>query len=272
MTFPRTILEQWDITSEELTLIMEENPSLKGMVFGYVAEQKLKKWIAAFDDVSYFTKFDDHNRKKKGDLYIVYKDRAFDIESKSLQTATIKRDEERGLWIGKAQVDASDRRAVTFTDGSRLETTLLKKGEFDVLAVNCYAFEDEWRFVFCRNADLPTSTYRRYSPAQQQALLASLVEVTWPSALHRWRSLNGGERRRRRPLCRLARGICYTKSGSIEVWVCGSLGVWEGVSPHTPTHPSSHTFSNNNHATGFGIITARRAVRDRISTVAFELF
>ena len=49
-----------------------------------------------------------------------------------------------------------------------------------MLAVNGYAFEDEWRFVFCRNADLPTSTYRRYSPAQQQALLASLVEVTWP--------------------------------------------------------------------------------------------
>ncbi len=32
------------------------------------------------------------------------------------------------------------------------------------------------------------------------------------------------------------------------VWGCG-----RGFSPHTPTHPNSHTFSNNNHATGFGI-------------------
>ena len=182
MPLPRTILDEWDITAEELTLVMEENSSLKGMVFGYVAELKLKERIAAFDDVTYFTKFDDHDRKKKGDLYIVYKGRAFDIEAKSLQTAMIGRDDERSLWTGKAQVDASDRRTVTFEDGSETQTTLLLKGEFDVLAVNCYAFEDEWRFVFCRNDDLPTSTYRRYTPTQQQALLKSLVEVTWPPA------------------------------------------------------------------------------------------
>ena len=180
MSSDRTILQEWDLTPEELTLIMEENPSLKGMVFGYVAELKLKRRIAAFDDVTYFTKFDDHDRKRKGDLYVVYKGRAFDIESKSLQSALIRRDDERGLWTGKAQVDASDRRAVTFEDGTKLQTTLLLKGEFDVLAVNCYAFEGAWRFVFCRNADLPTSTYKRYTPVQQRALLKSLVEVTWP--------------------------------------------------------------------------------------------
>lgn len=180
MSVSPTILDDWDITAEELTLVMKENPSLKGMVFGYVAELKLKERITAFDDVTYFTKFDDHDRKKKGDLYIVYKGRAFDIESKSLQTAMIGRDDERGIWTGKAQVDASDRRTVTFEDGSEMQTTLLLKGEFDVLAVNCYAFEDEWRFVFCRNDDLPTSTYRRYTSTQQQALLKSLVEVTWP--------------------------------------------------------------------------------------------
>lgn len=180
MTQSRTILEEWDITAEELTFVMKENPSLRGMVFGYVAELKLKEQIAALENVTYFTKFDDHDRKKKGELYLIYKGRAFNIESKSLQTAMIERDEDENRWIGKAQVDASDRRSVTLEDGSTLQTTLLKKGEFDVLAVNCYAFESEWRFVFCRNADLPTSTYSRYTPTQQKALLASLVEVTWP--------------------------------------------------------------------------------------------
>ncbi len=182
MTLPTTILDEWDVTAEELTIVMAENPSLKGMVFGYVAELKLKEQISAFDDATYFTKFDDHDRKKKGDLYIVYKGRAFDIESKSLQTASAKRDDAQGLWTGTAQVDASDRRTVPFADGTTLETTLLLKGEFDILGVNCYAFEQEWRFVFCRNADLPTSTYRRYTPAQQQALLASSVKVSWPPA------------------------------------------------------------------------------------------
>ena len=44
-------------------------------------------------------------------------------------------------------------------------------------------------------------------------------------------------------------GSYYTQSGGIvEVWVCGSMGVWEGFPPQTPT--LSH---NNNHATGFGI-------------------
>lgn len=39
------------------------------MILGYVAEQKLKEIISTLTDVSFITKFDDHNRKKKGDLY-----------------------------------------------------------------------------------------------------------------------------------------------------------------------------------------------------------
>jgi hypothetical protein len=68
MEVPRTILDEWDITAEELSRAINENPSLRGMVFGYVAEVKLKELIKSFPGVTYFTKFDDHNRKKKGDL------------------------------------------------------------------------------------------------------------------------------------------------------------------------------------------------------------
>ncbi len=180
MNVTETILQEWDVTAEELTLVLEENPSLKGMLFGYVAELKLKERIIAFDDISYFTKFDDHNRKRKGDLYIVYKGRAFDIESKSLQTATVSFNKESKRWEGKSQVDASDKRPVVLPDGSAVSTTLLLKGEFDVLAVNCYAFNEEWQFVFTRNASLPTTTWRGYTAYQQQHLLSSMVKVTWP--------------------------------------------------------------------------------------------
>ena len=53
-------------------------------------------------------------------------------------------------------------------------------GEFDILAVNLFAFENQWRFIFAKNSDLPRSTYQKYTPEQQSKLLASLVPVSWP--------------------------------------------------------------------------------------------
>lgn len=175
-----SILTDWEITPQQLTELLEENPSLKGMLLGYVAELKLKEIVISIPHVSYTVKFDDHNRKKKGDLYIIYRDKAFDLESKSLQSSTIKWDENKKRWIGKAQVDGSDRRIINLPDGSALNTTLLLRGEFDILAVNCYAFEGKWQFIFARNSDLPSSSYRLYSEQQKQFLIASLIPVSWP--------------------------------------------------------------------------------------------
>jgi len=174
-----TILKRWSITAEELTLAIDENPNLRGMLLGYVAEYKLRNlWFLNKPGITHSIKYDDHNRKKKGDLVVTYKGRAFTIESKSLQTHSIRR--EGDSWFGRAQCDASDRRTVIFADGSALETTCLLAGEFDILAVNLFAFENQWRFVFAKNSDLPRSTYKKYSLQQQSELLASLVPVSWP--------------------------------------------------------------------------------------------
>ena len=175
-----SILTEWGISSQQFTELLEENPSLRGMLLGYVAELKLKEIVTSIPNVSYTVKFDDHNRKKKGDLYIIYRNKAFDLESKSLQSSMSKWDEQKKRWKGKAQVDGSDRRTITLPDGSAIDTTLLLRGEFDILAVNCYAFESKWRFVFARNRDLPSSSYRRYSEEQRKFLIASLIPVTWP--------------------------------------------------------------------------------------------
>ncbi len=175
---PRSILERWDISAASLTRLVDENPSLRGMLLGYVAEYKLSELLAANADISSSMKYDDHDRTNKGDRVVEYKGNRFVVESKSLQTNTVR--EKDGIWIGKAQVDASDRRTVTFADGSRLDTTLLLFGDFDVLAVNCFAFKNEWRWLFCKNADLSCSRFRRYTPEQQQHLIASLVVVSWP--------------------------------------------------------------------------------------------
>ncbi len=39
-----SILERWDITPEELTEVIDQNPSLRGMILGYLAELKPKNF------------------------------------------------------------------------------------------------------------------------------------------------------------------------------------------------------------------------------------
>ncbi|MHB1155280.1 MAG: restriction endonuclease [Phycisphaerales bacterium] len=174
-----SILKRWNINENELTQLIDENPSLRGMLFGYVAEYQFSKIWLNHPDVSYAVKPDDHNRKKKGNRVIIYKNKEYTIEVKSLQTAMIRPNAD-GTYSGQAQCDASDRRTVTFPDGSRLDTTCLLAGEFDVLAINCFGFRGQWDFAFAQNADLPRSKYRKYTEEQRKCLLASLVPVTWP--------------------------------------------------------------------------------------------
>ena len=173
-----SILEELGLTVGELTELIHSNPSLKGMVVGYSAEQKLRVYLQSSDTITYIGKPDDHDRRNKGDHVIEYRGRQFTIEIKSLQTRMVAKDGD--TWRGRAQVDASDRRTVTLADGSALETTLLKVGEFDVLAINCFAFGQGWNFVFAKNEDLPRSRYRNYTDEVRQQLIASLVPVSWP--------------------------------------------------------------------------------------------
>ena len=174
----QTILTRWDFTDEELTQLIDGNPSLRGMVLGYLAELKLERLWLSDPRFSEVFKYDDHDRGHRGDRVAVYRGKEFIIESKSLQTATVQRTPEG--WAGRAQVDASDRRQVSLPDGSTVTTTCLLRGEFDVLAVNLFAFGDEWRFAFAKNLDLPGSRYSRYTEYQRQHLLATMVEVSWP--------------------------------------------------------------------------------------------
>ncbi len=97
---------------------------------------------------------------------------------KSLQTNSIQKVEEE--HIGKFQCDASDRRRVTLPDGQQVETTCLVVGEFDLLAVSLFGFENEWRFAFAKNEALPRSKHKGYTEEQRIYLLATLVEVSWP--------------------------------------------------------------------------------------------
>lgn len=175
---PESILRLWNVSERELSRLILENPSLRGIMLGYVAELKLQQLLERHPQITRTLKHDDHDRKRKSDRVIIYKGMEFSIESKSLQTNSIKRDGDK--WVGRAQVDGSDRRMVQFPDGGKLNTTLLLRGQFDILAVNCFAFENEWRFAFALNRDLPASTHKKYRPKHRSMLIASLIEVTWP--------------------------------------------------------------------------------------------
>ncbi len=172
-----SILKKWRISERELTEIIAINPSMRGLMLGYVAEYKLRKMFFSdpcFKDV---LKKDDHDRRHKGDLTVTYKDREFKIECKSLQTNSIRKTESG--YEGKYQCDASDRRKIKVGSKS-VETTCLLVGEFHIIAVNLFAFEDEWRFAFALNDDLPRSVYQKYPPSVRRRLLATLIPISWP--------------------------------------------------------------------------------------------
>ncbi len=61
----QSILKRWQLTEAELSEIMAANPSMRGLVLGYVAEYKLRKMHFADSYFSNVHKADDHDRKKR---------------------------------------------------------------------------------------------------------------------------------------------------------------------------------------------------------------
>jgi len=149
------------------------------MIIGYLAEFKLRQLLASDSRITGWRKDDDHDRTKKGDLVITYRDREFIIECKSLQSNSIKRHDD-GTLSGKYQCDASDRRKIQLPNRRRVETTCLQFGEFDIVAVPLYGFEKKWNFAFALNNDLQASTYRKYPKAIRRHLIATLQAITLP--------------------------------------------------------------------------------------------
>jgi len=171
-------LERWKLTIDELDQIVSANPSLCGFMFGYVGEYKLRKTWFSDERINNLVKYDNHDRTRKGDLSFIYKGAPVTVEVKSLQTHSIRK--VGSEYTGKFQCDASDRRRVTLPNRQKIETTCLVVDEFDLLAVNLFEFEQEWRFAFAKNTDLPRSRFPKYTPQQRKYLLATLMEATWP--------------------------------------------------------------------------------------------
>lgn len=177
----KTILDKWHISAKELTKIVRENPSLRGFIFGYVNEYKARALFEDHAGIENVKKYDDHDRKKKGDIFFHYKGKEFKIEVKSLQTNSVKQIT-TDTWTGKFQCDASDKRKILLPNGHTVNTTCLAVDEFDIVAVGLYAFGDQWRFAFAKNKDLPhpNSRSKNIAAEDREYLIKSLIDITWP--------------------------------------------------------------------------------------------
>lgn len=207
----RNVLADWEIDVDYFSRVVDDNPSLRGMILGYVAERKLRDLFASDGRVSSLQKDDDHDRSKKGDLTFVYRDRLFRVESKALQSTKMRIwDDSEDCWVpnyvmrnrkrvknphysnvaergrldrkyaGEVQCDASDRREVLLPNGRKVLTTSLVVGEFDILAAGLFSFRGKWDIAFCLNENLPRSTSSKYDPEDRQYLLKTAVPVSWP--------------------------------------------------------------------------------------------
>lgn len=181
LTSPRAVrnyLAEWDLTPDEVNEIVAENPPVLSTLSGLVAEYKLKKVWLLRPELSNLIRPRSHDRRSKGDFRFAYRGREFTLEVKSLDVPKVRRKDDH--FEGTFQCNASDAREVQLPNGDRLTTNCLVVGGFDVLAVSLFAFERRWVYAFARNADLPRSTWARYSECQRQYLLKSSMRITWP--------------------------------------------------------------------------------------------
>jgi hypothetical protein len=167
-------------TDPEIVLsVLRDRPSVRGMVYGNLAEVKLSRWLARNGVPLRDQTRDDDHAKTKSDRTILYNGRRYTIQVKSMQTKSIKQ-VAPGRFTAKVQCDGSDKRRVIMRNGKEIETTCYVAGEFMVLATPLHPFTDKWNFAFRLNSTLERSSSTKYSADDGQCLLKTLVPIDWP--------------------------------------------------------------------------------------------
>lgn len=165
---------------EILVDLITQNPSLRGMTYGYVSEAALKPLLQARYNISDVYKPDDHKRNLfKSDLTITYRHHQYTIQVKSVQTNSIK-SVGNGVFRCNLQNDASDSWTILLPDGSTVQTTCYLIGKYDILAVGLQPFTGTFEYAFKKNKDLTRTTSRKYTDYQKHHLLSTTERLFWP--------------------------------------------------------------------------------------------
>lgn len=145
------------VTISDLESIIDENPSFRGYVHGYLSELYLKKQLTEIEGVTEVLKIPDR-APEKGDFLVTYLGRIFTVEVKSLSSHALKEDLLNGGWTGKVSIKRTDSE-IANEQGAR--TSCLLRGEFDILAICTFSITKEWDFQFIANKYLPSSDLYR---------------------------------------------------------------------------------------------------------------
>lgn len=159
--------------------VLRDTPSVRGMVYGNLAEVQLSRWLVDNGVPREDQLRDDDHAKTKSDRTIIHQGRRYTIQVKSMQTNSIKEDGRGGFKAG-VQCDGSDRRRVTLPNGHQVETTNYVAGEFMVLATPLHAFTRRWDFAFRLNSTLEHTTSTKYAAEDRRYLLKTMVPISWP--------------------------------------------------------------------------------------------
>lgn len=143
-------------TIQDIQEMIEENSSLRGYLQGYLAERTLRSQIETIPGVASVRKIPDQC-SEKGDLQVLYKDVLITIEVKSLKTDSVTEDLFTQTWEGKVGIKNTDKREVEVDGIGSISTTKLIRGQFDILAICCFAVSGKWDFMFIENRFIPAA-------------------------------------------------------------------------------------------------------------------
>lgn len=143
-----------DFTFGEIESVLEQNPSLRGFVQGYLAEIALMKYLKHIPGVSNVYKIPDRDLQK-GDIHISYNGLSLTIEVKSVSSRGIREDTMHESWDGLVGCKNSDRRVALLENGIEFNTSNIIRGTFDILAISTYAVNEKWDFLYMENRFLP---------------------------------------------------------------------------------------------------------------------
>lgn len=147
-----SIIDQF--SREDIEALIEENSYLRGYLQGYLAEKKLKDLLLQVSGVTEVHKIPD-SKKGKADFKVVYQGVEVLIESKSLQTGSIKDDILNDTWRGTVSIKNTDKRELKIEGEQSIVSTHAIRGQYDILAISTYAVYGDWEFVYIENEYIP---------------------------------------------------------------------------------------------------------------------
>lgn len=134
-----------------LSSILNNNPSARGFLQGYIAEEYLMTYLRNLPGISDVSKIPDRH-SKRGDIAFNYESRHYTVEVKSLKSNSRKEEFLDGGFSGVVGVKKTD---VAWSKAGVKGTCHLSPGEFDILAISTYNVTGNWGFYFLASEFIP---------------------------------------------------------------------------------------------------------------------